>query len=154
MSKTKIKDSFKELNKKMEEFEKQFREEGSKLFKEITKEVFDQFPEVNSFSWTQYTPYFNDGDECTFGVNDVDTINGFSEYGDDDENDQKNSENIFEKYNWEKSKSDKRAFEIVETLRAFVNSAPEDVLRSLFGDHARVTVYRDKKAKVEEYEHD
>lgn len=25
-------------------------------------------PNVHSFGWTQYTPYFNDGDTCEFGV--------------------------------------------------------------------------------------
>jgi hypothetical protein len=29
-------------------------------------ELFEEFPELESFSWTQYTPYFNDGDTCEF----------------------------------------------------------------------------------------
>lgn len=35
-------------------------------------EFFQDAPEVTSVHWTQYTPYFNDGDECKF------SINGFS----------------------------------------------------------------------------
>lgn len=30
------------------------------------KELFEQHPEVKSLHFTAYTPYFNDGDECTF----------------------------------------------------------------------------------------
>lgn len=29
------------------------------------------FPEVESVRWEQYTPYFNDGDVCEFGIGDV-----------------------------------------------------------------------------------
>ena len=29
-----------------------------------------EFPEVEAVRWTQYSPYFNDGDVCEFGVND------------------------------------------------------------------------------------
>lgn len=29
---------------------------------------FKKFPQVTAIVWTQYTPYFNDGDPCEFGV--------------------------------------------------------------------------------------
>lgn len=38
-------------------------------FDEKSKELFEKYPDLIDFSWTQYTPYFNDGDECTFRVN-------------------------------------------------------------------------------------
>ena len=28
------------------------------------KRYFDIWPEADAFRWTQYTPYFNDGDAC------------------------------------------------------------------------------------------
>lgn len=37
--------------------------------KDIFKSFFESFPEVKTIHWTQYTPYFNDGDECVFSVN-------------------------------------------------------------------------------------
>lgn len=37
-------------------------------FEEQARELFQRIPEIEEFSWTQYTPYFNDGDECIFGV--------------------------------------------------------------------------------------
>lgn len=39
---------------------------------ELLKAFAEQFkanPTVKCMLWTQYTPYFNDGDPCTFGVN-------------------------------------------------------------------------------------
>jgi hypothetical protein len=32
------------------------------------KLIFDKHPALSSFGWTQYTPYFNDGEACYFGV--------------------------------------------------------------------------------------
>jgi len=151
----KLEKSFKSLNEKMEEFDKQFKKEGAALFKEICNEVFEKFPEVQSFSWAQYTPYFNDGDECVFSVNEVDTINEFNEYDYEDQKDEVSDPEAFNpwlEYEYDKKKT--RSYQIVETLREFIDSAPEEVLRALFGDHTRVTVYRDKKAETEEYEHD
>jgi len=42
--------------------------EGESLFKQAVKEIFKDFKSLESFSWDQYTPHWNDGDECLFGV--------------------------------------------------------------------------------------
>lgn len=42
---------------------------GRDLLGKAFKEFFDRCPEVRAVVWTQYAPYFNDGDPCTFGVN-------------------------------------------------------------------------------------
>lgn len=48
------------------------RAEASRLAKDAVnisvKALFGKYPDLISFSWTQYTPYFNDGDECVFSV--------------------------------------------------------------------------------------
>ena len=38
------------------------------LFREICDAVFNSCPMLNTISWIQYTPYFNDGDPCEFGI--------------------------------------------------------------------------------------
>ncbi len=148
--------SFDALNEKLAEMQKKFTEEGSKLFEEICKEVFEAYPELYSFSWTQYTPYFADGDECIFGVNEVSRINGFSDYDEDEEEDQTTESgealfNIFEGYSYD---GKNRETKIVKELNKFIQSAPDDILKAIYGDHCRVTIYRDKAVNVEEYEHD
>lgn len=40
--------------------------QGDKFFKEAVKSIFKQFPKLNSFSWKEYTPHWNDGSECVF----------------------------------------------------------------------------------------
>ena len=54
-----------------QEFLKQ-KELTSQKFKEtfndVIKDFFELVPSVKKVVWTQYTPYFNDGDTCTFGI--------------------------------------------------------------------------------------
>ena len=60
--------------------------ELQKEFPAMFTELFAQAPDLKSFGWTQYTPYFNDGDSCEFGVHlDYPYINGTDE--DDSESD-------------------------------------------------------------------
>lgn len=39
---------------------------GNKGFIQLVQPIFAEFPGLQWFSWTQYTPYFNDGDPCVF----------------------------------------------------------------------------------------
>lgn len=57
-----------ELKKTLQDFTKKFRD---MYFGELFKAFFEENPEIHSIQWTQYTPYFNDGDECVFEVNDT-----------------------------------------------------------------------------------
>lgn len=44
------------------------------------------FPEVESVRWTQYTPYFNDGEACVFGLHSREIKFVGDDEGGDDEN--------------------------------------------------------------------
>jgi len=72
------------FEEKKQAFVAELRQEFPTMFSDI----FATAPNLKSVSWTQYTPYFNDGDTCEFSahVSDLD-INGRSEYDDDDEDD-------------------------------------------------------------------
>lgn len=52
----------------------QFREQLLNELAQCITAIFPNLPEnVNiSLEWTQYTPYFNDGEECSFSVNSCD----------------------------------------------------------------------------------
>lgn len=65
-------EKFKDLLKQKEEAEKHLRESGKEAFAAVAKEVFDKYGDiVGAFGWTQYTPYFNDGEPCEFSAGDV-----------------------------------------------------------------------------------
>lgn len=81
-------------NAKIEEMRKEHMKSLQADFNEIIKLFFDECPKVQAVVWSQYTPYFNDGDECVFSVNepsfvtknfDVEDILNPYEYEDDDE---------------------------------------------------------------------
>jgi len=40
--------------------------DGKKILKESIREIFKENKKLESFSWDQYTPHWNDGDECIF----------------------------------------------------------------------------------------
>ena len=49
--------------KELEAAKRKCERDGEKFFKEAVKEIFKEFPNVKNFSWVQYTPHWNDGDE-------------------------------------------------------------------------------------------
>ena len=56
-------------NARIEEMRKAHMKELQGEFNEIIKLFFEECPKVQAVVWSQYTPYFNDGDECVFSVN-------------------------------------------------------------------------------------
>lgn len=142
-----------------EEKKKAFVEELRKEFPTMFKELFEKTDKIKSFTWRQYTPYFNDGDTCEFNVycSEPD-ING--EYIDE-----------LDWYSWkikyylkgdkeyvnlltENPELDIESYKIVEEFISVIESIPEDFLKDLFGDHAKVTIHSDGNVEVEEYDHD
>lgn len=55
-----------EIRQKIADAKKQMEETAKGLFNEMSAELFNDNPTLVSFSWTQYTPYWNDGDVCEF----------------------------------------------------------------------------------------
>jgi hypothetical protein len=51
-----------------QEQQTKFREMMQKEFKKTFSEFFKEVPECTAVIWTQYSPYFNDGEECVFRV--------------------------------------------------------------------------------------
>jgi hypothetical protein len=62
-----------EMKKEFESAKNKVAREGKALFKEATKEIFKEFKSLERFAWPQYTPHWNDGDACYFGV-DMDSL--------------------------------------------------------------------------------
>lgn len=60
-----------ELNAKIEVLRTEMRNKAQPLITNLVKDFLDKYPKVENIFWTQYTPYFNDGEECIFGVNEI-----------------------------------------------------------------------------------
>lgn len=106
------------------------------------------------FSWVQYTPYFNDGEPCEFGVDEEikDMVIRIDDLG------YANCEDEYETYDFidgEKifhSQQHKKAYEF--RFRSAL-PLPDDLMLELFGDHKKVTVnVVEKTFDSNEYYHD
>ena len=158
---------FDSLSTKVGEFEQQLKELQKKYsaiisekLTEILKSYFDADPECNRITWTQYTPYFNDGEECIFGVNRPDF---FSRVEPDDE-DAYEEGDLLLPYSYhdgqvyDYSIKNYRLANELELQRGKLSnllqsSGVQSVLKLTFGDHAKVTVTREGITS-EEYDHE
>lgn len=132
---TKIND----MKTKMQEI---IKAEGETRMKEMFKELFDKFPAIVQVSWRQYTPYFNDGEPCEFGVHDPQfTMQG--EEADRYENciwsldSRVKDGKLKAPENWEEYKAAMQAV-------AKAVCGMDETMLATFGDHAEITVTPDK----------
>lgn len=159
-------EKFAVLREKQEEIKKlkeEMLEASNKIFTDLTKTIFEENPKVKSFGWNQYTPYFNDGETCTFSANtDYIYINGVSV----DESDWISETKITNYGTWNREKReyegrkevpnlnyDPELVKSSDEIREFLSNFDEDFFMSQFGDHAEITVTVDG-VSVDEYEHE
>ena len=128
-----------ELKQKLADLRTEMQTVAKKYFQDNAKGLFATHSILERFAWTQYTPYFNDGDPCEFSAH-VD----YPEVNDDEE--------FFYYSDSKKKPTDPftvAGLAVVEFLKAFSG----DDLEEMFGDHCKVTVTREG-VEVEEYDHD
>lgn len=133
-----------EYTNKREEIErikKEAKEKAQTIFKEAVKFLFEKLPDVQSFEWHQYTPYFNDGEPCIFEV--------YSDY----EFIQINGEELGYVSDEKKDDTYKAKEKVAKTVAAFIEAFDDEDLLDMFGDHVRVTVTREG-VEVNDYEHE
>lgn len=149
----------KALHKLKSEYFEKMKRDGEAALKEAFTELFDKYPELESVTWVQYTPYFNDGDACTFSVHGFDM--DLSESAPED------WKEAFEEYmgggyHYGESLSDygdkikkkcPKLAELQDAVSELAGEIPDDVLEYIFGDHCQVTVTREGM-EVSEYDHD
>ena len=115
-------------------------------FSEACAGLFKAHPELTSFAWQQYTPYFNDGDACEFSARveepDINEVSGY----DIDEG-------------WTDREGNKRGGEhaalvpLQEAVAELLQEFDQEDLKEMFGDHMTVTVTPDG-ITTDDCEHD
>lgn len=119
---------------------KAFQTEMRKALTEELKAFFDSNPNIDAIRWHQYTPYFNDGDQCVFRVRDVE-IQAIVLFGDD----------FYDEYSIDKPHKEIKiaVHELNSTFKEI-----EDILEMIFGDHVEITIDKKLNVTVEEYSHE
>lgn len=196
MTATAAQQKYQELRNKIVEARKTMEETAKSLFNEMSAELFNENPTLMSFGWVQYTPYFNDGDACTFRCNSdyptvSITVDGILWSYDSnsgelhvDGEEVESSDNLIrmiknmgvDSFSKEgKQYAFDRATNTVtengvkvlsyndihqmfkpleEIVSSFMRNFAHEDMEIMFGDHVTVTVSRDGKMKIEEYQHD
>ncbi len=155
-----------ELQKKHKEvskIKKEIQKESENIFNQYCEDIFKSSDLLESFSWSQYTPYFNDGSPCIFSAN-TDYIKLNGQYV--DESDWFQEKNITNYGKWDqKSKTyvgreevdnpnyNKGLAELADKIRDFLSSFDDDFYVNKFGDHCEITVTKDG-ISVDEYDHE
>lgn len=145
---------FQAIKNQINELKVQAQKQAQEFFNQGCQELFRNNPDLESFSWRQYTPYFNDGDPCVFSAqNDDPYVNNINEWGDTED-----GEEGPEVYNWngrdrEYTDYGVKWLAMAGPVKEFLATFEDDDLLNLFGDHVTITVTKDGIQK-EEYDHD
>jgi hypothetical protein len=162
--------SLQALTEELTAFKATFQEKAKTAIEATFKEFFVKFPEVSRIYWTQYTPYFNDGDPCTFSVNGVSiylTKEGRAQFGldpedeGDEDDDGDEGGDLYSLSIWDRNAKETRyisprAEELYSAVKEIDKGMQgvEDALEVIYGDHVQVTIRRNGSSEVDEYEHD
>lgn len=138
-----------ELNKMREAVAQEIADEGEAVLKQEFGAFFTKHPKVLAIRWEQYTPHFNDGEACEFGVNDFTFRTAETNDAMEDPDELEDDELEFDDGYGEGS--DEKTMKFVRDLQSRV--VDDDVFEAVFGDHVRVTATPDG-FEVEEYDHD
>lgn len=157
MKETQITSTLKEILDQFKAYNEKFQQEAQALLKTAFKEFFATNPAIKAVIWNQYSPYFNDGDECVFSVN----MPIFTNAEDED----------IEDCRWEDYEGDKEDIFVlseyddeiggegwnknsIDEISAIIQSNEmENVFHVMFGNHARVVATIDG-FDVEVLDHD
>lgn len=166
-----LQNKFEQLINEQKELQKKFQETAQPLFKETMKEFWDKNPGISAVVWTQYTPYFNDGETCEFGVNDpvftnaptdeLYNVNPYGEYEGEEENVWAMESYVLtsdrEYYAEERKKALSSGGVNVASCsllsKMICSSELENVMESMFGNHVKVIATRDG-FDIEDFDHD
>lgn len=133
------------------QYKQEFQSQAQEKFKEYFIEFWGKNPAIKAVIWTQYAPYFNDGDPCTFRVNaanftnaegdDLSDVSRGGEY-------EGENESIWCDYHfggtWGLPKPDGVDEESTKQLSGLIRSSEmESVMEMMFGSDSKVIATRE-----------
>lgn len=171
------------IREEMKRLREKAKKTSQNVFNAESGKLFEDHPDLVSFSWTQYTPHFNDGDPCTFSSHhdcfsmimkrpvDEETRKkteaaraALAEIGESlPERPEEQDEILFEEAGysydstWESTKAKFDAVpgsrETAESIKTFLSVFDDEDFHQMFGDGMEVTVTKDG-ANAKWYDHD
>jgi hypothetical protein len=153
---------FDDLKKKIADAQQELKATAKTLFKELSAEIFNENPTLVSFGWTQYTPYWNDGDTCTFSANtEYPTVTVLASDGKKVRHDENYGETVWLdpedeeiEHTTDSEQYDQEIELVSEKVGDFLRNFSDEDLETMFGDHCKVTAERSGKIEVDGYDHE
>lgn len=149
--------------KQVSKIKAEIQKDSEELFDQYCKDIFQNNPKLKSFSWSQYTPYFNDGSPCIFHANThYIKVNGESL----DESNWYQKRNIINYGKWDnKTKSyvnrqevdnnsyDEELSKVSDKIINFLSSFDNEFYANKFGDHCEIIV-TEHGISIDELDHE
>jgi len=142
-------DEFYELLNEYNKVKATFSEKAVSIIKENIRNIFEK-TQIKAIHWTQFTPYFNDGDECIFGVYRIEVSTNPSATFDYYE--EENSDIYDADYLDSKVFSDYEIKLISNLVKVLEDKDIVEVLKFSFGDHVAVIATKEG-ISIQDYDH-
>lgn len=132
------------------------KDAATSLFTDASKDLFEKHPKLNSFSWTQYTPYFNDGEPCEFSVyKDYITVTDTDGNVDDEICGSSIRRMLDTGKDWRGNPATPTELEVMGLdVSDVLDQFTDEEFLMMFSDHAKMTVYRDGTVESDICDHD
>ena len=127
-------DKLKLLVEEIDKLKQELTQKARDGLMQCLKELFEMHPEVKKLQFTAYTPYWNDGDECTYWCN---ASSADINVSDDDEEED----------------CPKVSQKVERIFRNALGTIDDDTWKEIVGDHALVII-TPQGIDVQEYEHE
>lgn len=141
------------ITAKRDEYKAMIKDAGKAAMSEALQAFFAAHPQVRSINWRQYTPHFNDGEPCTFGIRGTYVVPVAMEGGDED--DCGDYELGYLSYHVGKDDSKWVTAQLAKDGKQVdrMLNDNEEILQEAFGDGVKV-IASASGIEVEEYDHD
>ena len=157
------------IKEQLQALKSNYQKLAKDLFLTGTKELFDKHEALDSFGFTAYSPYFNDGESCEFSAHtDTPYINGYRYHAwccrsacrcdsfEDREGDVyiwdkiNRSEYSSEEHKYIEVAGDEKLSQMSKDVVEFLSSFDDDVWEEMVGNHVIVQFTREG-LQIEEY---
>lgn len=126
------------------------REKGETALRDTMKQFFAAHPDLKGVMWRQYTPFFNDGDECVFRLGEVEFAIGDKDFTDTYSYSGKSWNSQTRNYD---NGTSHPYYEDIKSLESKIHSL-KDVLKASFGDHTKIVITSEEIEVTEYTDHD
>lgn len=149
---------------KIQQMKEEVQNLAQEEFKKSMREIFILIPSLKAIAWTQYSPHFNDGDECVFGVNSVAALSFIpsrtaydyeellQEMDEDDEGIPENAYAISDYSSFNENALNKNELAAIKNVLNFIETN-EELMQDLYGNHVEV-IFSQDDLQVNDYDHD